>query len=122
MDGDTAVIFMRIRAFDTDIRRINRQTLVMKAILEKIRAGISPKMVYEILTAFLSDKTTQTNLGLTDMYSFYCLSKVIDISDILISPIPDDLFHPYTTETGAQVLIPHVEVVDFVQRSLGLIQ
>ncbi len=122
MDGETAVVFMRIRAFDTDIQRINRQTLVMKAILDKVRAGISPKMVYEILTAFIKDKTTQTNLGLTDMYSFYCLSKIVNISDILISPIPDDMFHPYTTETGAQVLIPHAEVVEFVQRSLGLIE
>jgi hypothetical protein len=40
----------------------------------------------------------------------------------MISPIPDNLFHPYTTETGAQVLIPDAEVVEFVQRSLGLIQ
>ena len=122
MDGDTAVVFMRIRAFDTDIQRINRQTLVLKAILEKVRAGISPKMIYEILSALMKDKTTQTNLGLTDMYSFYCLSKIIKNSDILISPIPDNLFHPYTTETGAQVLIPHAEVVEFVQQSLGLIE
>lgn len=122
MDGETAVVFMRIRAFDTDIQRINRQTLVMEAILQKVRGGVSPKMIYEILTALLKDKTTQTDLGLTDMYSFYCLSKMIDISDIQVSPIPDTLFHPYTTETGAQVLIPHAEVVEFVQRSLGLIQ
>lgn len=122
MDGETAVVFMRIRAFDTDIQRINRQTIIMRAILDKIRAGVSAKMVYEILSTFMKDKTTQTNLGLTDMYSFYCLSKIIKNSDILISPIPDTLFHPYTTETGAQVLIPHAEVVEFVQRSLGLIQ
>jgi len=70
----------------------------------------------------MKDKTTQTNLGLTDMYSFYCLSRIITNQDIMISPIPDNLFHPYTTETGAQVLIPDAEVVEFVQRSLGLIQ
>ena len=122
MDGETAVVFMRIRAFDTDIQRINRQTIIMRAILDKIRAGVSPKMVYQILATFMRDKTTQTNLGLTDMYNFYCLSKIIKNSDILISPIPNTLFHPYTTETGAQVLIPHAEVVEFVQRSLGLIQ
>jgi len=122
MDGDTAVIFMRIRVFDTDIQRINRQTIILKAILDKVRAGISPKMVFEILTALMKDKTTQTNLGLNDMYSFYCLAKIIDLSDIQISPIPDTMFHPYTTESGAQVLIPHTEVVEFVQRSLGLIQ
>jgi len=79
-------------------------------------------MVYEILTTLMKDKTTQTGLGLTEMYSFYCLSKLIDMSDIQISPIPDTMFHPYTTETGAQVLIPHAEVVEFVQRTLGLIQ
>ncbi|MDD2522635.1 MAG: LCP family protein [Anaerolineaceae bacterium] len=121
MDGETAVVFMRIRAFDTDIQRINRQTLVMEAILDKVRGGISPKMVYEILTTLMKDKTTQTNLGLTDMYSFYCLSKIIKISDIQVSPIPDTMFHPFTTETGAQVLIPHEEVVEFVQQSLGLL-
>jgi len=121
MDGDTAVVFMRIRAFDTDIQRINRQTLVLRAILEKVRAGLSPKMIYEILSALMKDKTTQTDLGLTDMYSFYCLSRIVKNSDIHISPIPDTLFHPYTTETGAQVLIPHAEVVEFVQQSLGLI-
>jgi LCP family protein required for cell wall assembly len=121
MDGETAVIFMRIRAFDTDIQRINRQTLVMEAILHKVREGISPKMIYEVLTTLLKDKTTQTNLGLSDMYSFYCLSRIIDISDIQVSPIPDTMFHPYTTETGAQVLIPHAEVVEFVQDSLDLL-
>ena len=119
MDGETAVVFMRIRAFDTDIQRINRQTLVMRAILDKIRAGISPKMVYEILSALMKDKTTQTDLGLNDLYNFYCLSKTIKNSDIHISPIPDTMFHPYTTESGAQVLIPHEEVVEFVQESLG---
>lgn len=122
MDGETAVVFMRIRAFDSDIQRINRQTIILKAILNKIRAGISPKMVFEILTTLLNDKTTQTDLGLTDLYSFYCLSKIIKNSDIQISPIPDDLFHPYTTATGAQVLIPHEEVVQFVQEALGLLQ
>jgi len=122
MDGETAVVFMRIRAFDTDIQRIDRQTIILRAILDKIRAGISPKMVYEILTTLLKDKTTQTDLGLNDLYSYYCLSKIIKNSDIQISPIPDDLFHPYTTATGAQVLIPHAEVVEFIQNSLGLIQ
>lgn len=122
MDGETAVVFMRIRAFDTDIYRINRQTIILRAILDKVRAGISPKMIYEILTTIMKDKTTQTGLGLTDMYSFYCLSKIIKNSDISISPIPDDLFHPFTTETGAQVLIPHEEVVEFVQQALGPIQ
>lgn len=122
MDGETAVNFMRIREFDSDIQRINRQTIILRAILDKVRAGISPKMVFEILTALMKDKTTQTDLGLNDMYSFYCLAKNIKNSDIQILPIPDNLFHPYTTETGAQVLIPHAEVVEFVQRSLGLIQ
>ncbi len=122
MDGDTAVVFMRIRAFDTDIQRINRQTLVMEAILDKVRTGISPKMIYEVLTTLLKDKTTQSDLGLTDLYSFYCLSKEIKRADIHITAIPDTMFHPFTTETGAQVLIPHSEVVEFVREALGLTQ
>lgn len=118
LDGENAVAFMRIRAFDDDIHRIDRQSLVMKAVLDKVRSGVSPKMVFDVITTLLADKTTQTGLGLSDMYDFYCLSK--ELADVQIIPIPSDLFHPFTTETGAQVLIPHDGVVGFVQNALAL--
>lgn len=118
LDGENAVVIMRIRAFDDDIHRIDRQSLVMKAVLDKVRSGVSPKMVFDVITTLLADKTTQTGLGFRDMYDFYCLSK--ELADVQITPIPSDLFHPFTTETGAQVLIPHDGVVEFVQNALAL--
>jgi len=118
LDGENAVVIMRIRAFDDDIHRIDRQSLVMKAVLDKVRSGLSAKMVFDVITTLVSDKTTQTNLGLGDMYDFYCLSK--ELADVQIIPIPSDLFHPFTTENGAQVLIPHDGVVEFVQNALAL--
>lgn len=118
LDGENAVVIMRIRAFDDDIHRIDRQSLVMKAVLDKVRSGVSPKMVFDVITTLLADKTTQTDLRFRDMYDFYCLSK--ELADVQITPIPSDLFHPFTTETGAQVLIPHDGVVEFVQNALAL--
>ncbi len=118
LDGENAVDFMRIRAFDDDIHRIDRQSLVMKAVLDKVRSGVSPKMVFDVISTLLADKTTQTGLGLRDMHDFYCLSK--ELADVQIVPIPSDLFHPFTTENGAQVLIPHDGVVEFVQNALAL--
>lgn len=118
LDGETAVVIMRIRAFDDDIHRIDRQSLVMKAVLDKVKSGVSSKMVFDVITTLVADKTTQTGLGLRDMYDFYCLSK--ELADVQIIPIPSDLFHPFTTENSGQVLIPHEGVVEFVQNALAL--
>ena len=38
-DGERAVAFMRIRQYGSDFRRIDRQTVVLKALLEKVRSG-----------------------------------------------------------------------------------
>ena len=118
-DGERAVAFMRIRECDSDFRRIDRQTMVLKALLEKVRSGLSPAKVINLIVALLKDDSTQTDLTLHDLQSFYCLSRKIDKKDIHVLEIPSEMFHSYTTPGGGAVLIPHAEVPDFIHKSLN---
>lgn len=117
-DGETAVTFMRIRQYDSDFRRIDRQTIVLKALLEKVRSGLTPSKVLNLMVTLLKDGSTQSDLTLRDLQSFYCLSKVIEKDSIHVREIPAEMFHPYTTPGGGAVQIPHVEVPDFIRESL----
>ena len=117
-DGERAVAFMRIREYDSDFRRIDRQTMVLKALLEKVRSGLSPTKVLSLIVAMLKDDTTQSDLTLRDMQSFYCLSQEIEKTDIHVREIPSEMFHTYITPGGGWVLIPHVGVPDYIRESL----
>lgn len=118
-DGERAVAFMRIREYDSDFRRIDRQTMVLKALLDKVRNGLSPTKVLSLMVSVLKDNSTQSDLTLRDMQSFYCLSKQIDKKDIHVREIPSEMFHTHITPAGGWVLIPHAEVPDFIRESLN---
>ncbi len=117
-DGERAVAFMRIRQYDSDFRRIDRQTIVLKALLEKVRSGLSPTKVLSLIVALLNDDSTQSDLTLRDLQSFYCLSQQIDKQNIHVREIPSEMFHSYITPGGGWVLIPHAEVPDYIRESL----
>lgn len=117
--GETAVAFMRVREHDSDFMRIERQTMVLKALLEKVKSGLNPVMVVNLMLTMLKDDSTQSDLTLGDLQSFYCLFQNIDKNDIHIHEIPADMFHTWTTPNGGWVLIPHAEVPDYIQDSLN---
>lgn len=118
LTGERAVAFMRIREFDSDFRRVDRQTLVLKALLYKVRGGLSTATSFRLITTLLKDNSTQSTLSLQDLQSLYCLSKVIDKENIHISVIPAEMFHSYITPNGGWVLIPHEDVPEFIHDAL----
>ncbi len=118
-DGERAVAFMRIRQYDSDFRRIDRQTMVLKALLEKVRSGLSPTKVLSLIFTLINDNATQSDLSLRDLQSFYCLSQQIEKQDIHVREIPSEMFHTWITPSGGWVLIPHAQVPDFIHESLG---
>ena len=117
-DGERAVAFMRIREYDSDFRRIDRQTVVLKALLEKVRSDLSPAKVLSLIVALLKNDSTQSDLTLRDLQSFYCLSQQIDKQDIHVREVPSVMFHSYITPGGGWVLVPHAEVPDYIRESL----
>lgn len=120
MDGERAVAFMRIREYDSDFARINRQTIVLGALFDKIRSGLSTGQIFRLIGSLARDKSTQTDLTVSDLYMFYCLSGEISKEDIFVQEIPSSLYHSYITSQGAWVLIPHQEVPAYLQEALGI--
>jgi len=118
-NGERAVAFMRVRQHDSDFRRIDRQTVVLKALLDKVRGGLNPIKVFNLIMALLKDDSTQSDLTLRDMQSFYCLSQQIDKASIHVREIPSEMFHTYITPGGGWVLIPHKEVPEYIRESLA---
>lgn len=118
LDGERAVAFMRVREYDSDFRRIDRQTVVFKALLDKIRAGLSTANVLNLALTLFKENSTQSDLSMRDFQSLYCLSRAIDQEQITVSAIPPEMFHTYITPNGGWVLIPHGEVPGFIQNSL----
>jgi LCP family protein required for cell wall assembly len=115
MDGETAVIYMRMRYYDTDFFRVRRQSQVLTAFFNKVMTGLSVKQMFDLATRFLTDKSTQTNLSVKDVYSLICVARNLDRSNVEFVEIPRDLFHGTVTSGGGQVLIPHSEVPAFIQ-------
>ena len=117
--GETAVAFMRVREHDSDFMRIERQTMVLKALLEKVKSGLKPATVLNLIVNILKDESIQSDLTLRDLQSLYCLIQKIDNKDIHVREIPAEMFHTWTTPNGGWVLIPHAEVPGFIQDSLN---
>lgn len=118
-DGEHAVAFMRMREYDSDFRRIDRQTIVLKALLDKVRDELNPVTILNLIVTMLKDDSTQSDLTLRDLQTFYCLSQEIEKKDIHVREIPTEMFHTWITPGGGWVLIPHAEVPGFIQDSLN---
>lgn len=115
MDGETAVIYMRMRYYDNDFFRVRRQSQVLTAFFRKAQAGLSPKQVFDLASKFMAEKSTLTNLAIDDLYALMCVAKNLDTSSVDFIEIPSSMYHGTVTSGGAQVLIPHREVPAFIQ-------
>jgi LCP family protein required for cell wall assembly len=115
LTGETALSFIRIRETDTDIQRIDRQTLVLTETLMKLRDTRNAAQLVELGMEMVSDKSILTDINFKNMYSVACLGTTMDSESVVFSSIPAELYTPFTTDLGANVRIPGLEVASFMQ-------
>jgi len=115
LDGETAVIFMRMRYFDDDFARVRRQTLVLRAFYEKAMNELTLLEQTQMGYHILMDKNIQTDFAPKDLYPLACLAGSIESSDVDFIEIPKGMYRPATTEQGGAVQIPYDTVVPFIQ-------
>ena len=115
LTGETALSFIRIRETDTDIQRIDRQTLVLTETLKKLRDTRDVNQLVELGTEMVRDKSILTDVNFKNMYTLACLGKMMDSENVVFSSIPAELYTPFTTDLGANVRIPGPEVAPFIQ-------
>ncbi|MEA3325744.1 MAG: LCP family protein [Chloroflexota bacterium] len=115
LDGETAVIFMRMRYYDDDFARVRRQTLVLRAFYEKMMNELTWMEQTQMGVHLLKDKNIQTDFAPKDLYPLACLSRAIETNDVDFVEIPNGMYRPATTEQGGAVQIPYDTVVPFIQ-------
>jgi LCP family protein required for cell wall assembly len=115
LNGATALSFISIRETDTDIQRIDRQTLVLLQTLKKMRETLNASELVGLGLEMVRDKSILTDVNLKSMYALACLGTSMDSANVVFSTIPSELYTPFTTQGGANVRIPKPEVAPFIQ-------
>ena len=113
--GEQAVEFMRIRYYDTDFARINRQTMIIRAVYEKAVREMNLVQLMSLAFQVLKDRTVSTDFAAKDVYPLICLAKNLTGYDVPFIEIPRDMHHSYTTASGGAVQIWHDTVPGFLQ-------
>ena len=99
LDGKTALKFVRIRQRYSDLQRIDNQSLVLKALLEKLR---SPSIILEAprLYSILKDSVL-TDLGLPEVTQLACLMTKVGSSDLRFVDLPQSALHAQSTYSAS---------------------
>jgi len=118
-DGQTAVDFMRIRVYDSDFRRVDRQTQVLLAAYDKF---IQQDLLKQagLLAQALTDRGVVTDLALNEAYALNCLGTALSRDDVRFISIPSDLYRPATTSAGGNVQLPQPGLKQFIQQQMGI--
>ncbi len=116
VDGATALRYARTRHNDSDFERARRQQQVMFAIRDQV-------LSLEQLPALIAQSPTLLRSLSNDVYTSLSLEEMIRLG-LTLRDIPEENIHTgvidynyiidYTTEDGAQVLIPQREALGYL--------
>jgi LCP family protein required for cell wall assembly len=88
-DEETAVRFARIRMVDSDYYRISRQSMILKALWEKM---VSPTLLLHIpQLVYALYGSVQMNLTANDIRYLACLAPQLSIDTLTFASIPLDM-------------------------------
>jgi LCP family protein required for cell wall assembly len=90
--GDEALRFSRIRKIDSDFARMDRQTMVLCALREKILSpSVLPKLP-KLLASFRG--SVITDLSPAQMSQLACLAPQVSRENLLFASLPEDILEP----------------------------
>jgi len=120
LDGQDALDLARIRYGDDDFHRIDRQSLVLKALMEKVNDSMNILELTSFGLETINDKEIQTDLSVSDLYTLACFSNELTTEDVSFVNIPPELYRPATSTAGGSIILPRDGLVPFVQDVLGV--
>ena len=127
LDGHDAVLFARIRKDVGDLGRIERQTVVAKAVLQKLLSPSILPQVPELVTYFYNIRNDLiTDLTPEDLSKFFCLAQHMSTDDIIFYSAPKDLLeldvrpiYVGQEQIYASVLLWDQRFLDWAQQALN---
>jgi LCP family protein required for cell wall assembly len=120
LNGENALTLARVRYGDDDHHRIDRQTLILKAIMGKVVDSMNILELTGFGIEVIKDKGVVTDLTVGDLYTLARFGKALTQENISFVNIPREHYYPARTTTGASVILPHDGLVPFVQAQLGI--
>ncbi len=126
LDGHDAVLFARIRKDVGDLGRIERQTVVAKAVLQKILSPSILPQIPDLVNYFFNVRYDLiTDLTPEDLSKFYCLAQHMTEEDIIFYSVPKDMLtldvrpvYVGPAQIYASVLVWDQTFVDWVHQAL----
>jgi LCP family protein required for cell wall assembly len=109
LDGATALKYVRTRHTDSDFGRAQRTQDVLFAIRDRVLTlDMLPSLVQQAPAIYATiSNSIETDMTLDDMVSLALLAKDIPRENIRTGIIDANYTSDYTTNQGAQVLIPN---------------
>jgi polyisoprenyl-teichoic acid--peptidoglycan teichoic acid transferase len=109
MDGATALIYARTRHTDSDFGRSQRQQQVLQALVAK---ALQPTTWPRLPAAWATARTFFiTDLNEVDFATIFLTVMLVGPEGLQSYTINEDMTIPFTTDSGAQVLLPRWEVI-----------
>jgi anionic cell wall polymer biosynthesis LytR-Cps2A-Psr (LCP) family protein len=109
MDGETALIYARTRHTDSDFGRSQRQQQVVQALVAKaLRPTTWPRLpaAWAVARTFFI-----TDLNEVDFATMFLAVLLAGQEGLQSYAVNEDMTIPFTTDSGAQVLLPRWEII-----------
>lgn len=109
LDGATALKFARTRHGSSDFQRAQRQQQVLYAIRDRLlEPDVLPQLILQSPTLYAQfQENISTGLTLDQMLQLTLYLKDVPVENIRTGVVDQRYTQPYTTKTGAQVLVPN---------------
>lgn len=114
LDGKSAREFAQMRDADNDDYRIDRQSLIISSLFQKLTLPENLVKLPGLGIQFLQEKTIISDLSLRDLTTFTCFAKVLDGDSLIIKDIPNELFTGRMLD-GLYVRIPSPAATTYIQ-------
>jgi len=124
MTGERALIYSRTRKSTSDFDRAARQQQVIMAIRNRVLsldliASLTPSKLSELI--FALEDSIQTDMTLDEVLSFAQVANRVKEKNIKRLVIDPNMVRDYTTNKGAQVLLPDWDIIlPLTEETLGI--
>lgn len=115
MSGAEALLFARERQLDQDAYRIQRQSVVIDAFVDKLKTAEYLNKIPALGAQIIKDNEVVTDFTLRDVYTFLCFIQELDEDSLVFKDMPVETYTPMITNQGRYIKVPKPEATIYIQ-------
>jgi len=115
MNGAEALLFARERKLDLDAYRIQRQSVIIDAFIDKLRTTEYLRKIPALGAQIIKDNGVVTDFTLRDVYTFLCFVQQLNEDSLVFKDMPVETYTPMITNQGRYIKVPKPEATTYIQ-------